>query len=219
MRIVAVADTHTFHDDLGSIPEGDVFLHAGDLLNSGRMSELEPVAEWIRSLSHPHKLVIAGNHDWCFAEEKRQAVARLGRKITYLEDSGIEIDGARFWGSPWQPEFCDWAFNLPRGAPLAAKWALIPEGTDVLMTHGPPRGFGDFNYGGKHVGCEDLLEAVKRVRPLLHVFGHIHEAGGVWQEDGVMIANVTAAEGRRGVSVFDLDPETRRVVAVSIPPR
>ena len=62
----------------------------------------------------------------------------LGAGVHYLEDSGVEIAGTRWWGSPWQPEFNSWAFNLPRGEPLSEKWALIPDDVDVLVTHSPP---------------------------------------------------------------------------------
>lgn len=86
----------------------------------------------------------------------------------------MTVEGLRIYGSPWQPEYGNWAFNLDRGAPLKAKWDLIPEGVDILITHGPPKGFGGQTREGD-VGCDDLLEAVNRVKPLIHVFGHIHE--------------------------------------------
>src|SRR6266545_7467961 len=105
MRIVAVADTHTFQDDLRVIPEGDVFIHAGDLCRSGRLDELRAVAAWLRTLPHRHKIVIAGNHDWCFVREPQAALASLGAGAVYLQDSEAIIEGVRFWGSPWQPEF------------------------------------------------------------------------------------------------------------------
>jgi predicted phosphohydrolase len=218
MRIVAVADTHTFHDDLRAIPDGDVFVHAGDLCRGGRLEELRGAADWIRSLPHPHKLVVAGNHDWCFARDRQAALDVLGPGVVYLEDSGTIIEGVRFWGSPWQPAFNNWAFNLPRGEALAAKWALIPEGTDVLVTHGPPHGIGDWSGEPVRQGCRDLLAAVQRVRPLLHLFGHIHQDGGAWQVDGISFANVTAWECERGVSVFDVDVGSRRVVPVCVSP-
>ena len=122
MRLVAVADTHTFQEDL-EVPDGDVFIHAGDICRGGTLGELAPSAAWIRSLPHPHKIVVAGNHDWCFVREPEQALALFGPGVTYLEDSGVEIEGIQFWGSPWQPAFNDWAYNLPRGAPLAEKWS------------------------------------------------------------------------------------------------
>ena len=143
MRIVAVADTHLYQADLGAIPDGDVFVHAGDLCRRGTLQELEQVVLWMRALPHANKIVVAGNHDWCFAREPEAARALLGETIVYLQDSAAVIDGVSFWGSPWQPRYRNWAFNLERGAPLAEKWSLIPSGTDVLVTHGPPRGFGD----------------------------------------------------------------------------
>lgn len=179
MRIVAVADTHLYHAEL-TVPDGDVFVHAGDLCRGGELAELEEAAAWLRSLPHRTKIVVAGNHDWAFVHEPARARAALGEGIVYLEDSGATIDGMRFWGSPWQPDFNDWAFNLPRGAPIAEKWALIPEGIDVLVTHGPPHGIGDRGPVAGRLGCADLLARVRRVRPKLHVFGHIHQDGGLW---------------------------------------
>jgi predicted phosphodiesterase len=220
MRIVAVADTHTFEADLGELPDGDVLVHAGDMLRGGSLEELEAVAAWIRGQPHRHKVVVAGNHDGCFGEAREAACALLGPDVVYLQDEGAHVDGVHFWGSPWQPEYNDWAFNLPRGAALAAKWALIPSGVDVLVTHGPPRGFGDRGpYGGERAGCDDLLTAVRRVRPALHLFGHIHQDGGLFHDGEVTLANVTTWECERGATVLDYDPATRRVAAVQIPPR
>jgi predicted phosphohydrolase len=218
MRIVAVSDTHAFHSELGAIPEGDVFVHAGDLCRHGRMDELRQAADWLRSLRHPYKVIVAGNHDWCFLRDRPAALGMLGAGVTYLEDAGAVIEGVRFWGSPWQPSYNGWAFNLPRGAELAAKWDLIPAATDVLITHGPPHGIGDRSWDLERSGCLDLLAAVRRVRPLLHLFGHIHQDGGFWDVEGLAFANVTAWECERGVSVFDLKVGKRRVVPVSVPP-
>jgi predicted phosphohydrolase len=218
MRVVAVADTHTFQDDLGAIPEGDVFIHAGDLCRGGRLEELRVVAAWLHALPHRHKIVVAGNHDWCFVREPQAALALLGPGVVYLQDSEAVIDGVRFWGSPWQPAFNDWAFNLPRGEALAGKWALIPAGIDVLITHGPPFGIGDGTDEPVRQGCRDLLVAVQRVRPLLHLFGHIHQDGGCWREDGICFANVTTWEGMRGPTVLDVDVALREVVAIRVPP-
>jgi predicted phosphohydrolase len=218
MRLVALADTHTFHDELPPIPEGDVFVHAGDLCRGGRLDELRATAAWLRGLPHRHKVMIAGNHDWCFVREPDAAIDALGPSITYLQDSEATIEGVRFWGSPWQPEFCHWAFNLPRGEALARKWALIPIGIHVLVTHGPPHGFGDRAGDPSRQGCADLTAAVRRVRPLVHLFGHIHEDGGFWRDDGVCFANVTSWECERGPTVLDVDVATGRVEAVRVPP-
>lgn len=217
MRIVAVADTHTFHREL-TVPDGDVFVHAGDLCRRGKdLRELEDAADWMHGLPHRTKVVVAGNHDWMFLDAPARARAVLAdRGIRYLEDSGTEIDGVTFWGSPWQPEFNEWAFNLPRGRPLAEKWALIPDGVDVLVTHGPPLGIGDANaYPGRH-GCADLLARVRQVRPKLHLFGHIHQNGGLWRHAETTFANVTTWECERGPTVVRL--ETSGAVGEVVPP-
>lgn len=217
MRIVAVADTHTFQADLGAIPDGDVFVHAGDLLRSGSLEELEATVPWIHALPHRHKIVVAGNHDGCFATDPDAARALLG-DVVYLEDSGAVLDGVRFWGSPWQPAYNDWWFNLPRGAPLAEKWAKIPRGIDVLVTHGPPLGFGDQGPVEGRAGCVDLLERVRQVRPPLHLFGHIHQDGGLFSDTETTFVNVTTWECERMPTVLDYDPALRIVRGVQIPP-
>jgi Icc-related predicted phosphoesterase len=147
------------------------------MCNRGTLDEVEAFDAYLGSLSHTAKIVIAGNHDWCFERTPKAARARM-TNATYLEDEAVSFLGLKFYGSPWQPRFFDWAFNLDRGEPLRRKWRLIPEDTDVLITHGPPAGFGDTNIEGEATGCVDLTEAVQRIRPGLHVFGHIHEGYG-----------------------------------------
>lgn len=214
MRIVAVADTHGYEVDLGALPEGDVLVHAGDLCRRGTLQELATVADWLRALPHRHKIVVAGNHDFCFQGQAAAAVAMLGDECIYLRDSGVALEGVRFWGSPWQPRFFDWAFNLDRGPELAEVWARIPNTTDVLITHGPPRGYGDTTWDGRREGCDDLLVAVERVKPALHFFGHIHEDRGVWQRGASTLVNATTSECTLPPMVVDLDPSTGRVTPV-----
>lgn len=220
MRIVAVADTHLFTDEL-VVPDGDVFVHAGDLCQHGDLAELARAAAWIRGLPHRHKLVIAGNHDWALDPRSTElALARaLFADVTYLEDAEATLDGVRFYGSPWQPEFHQWAFNVPRGAALAAVWARIPSGLDVLITHGPPHGIGDRTHPTRHVGCEDLRARVAVVAPRVHLFGHIHQDGGAWTIDDTLFANVTTWDGARAPTVIDFDPRTRSATPIVVPPR
>jgi Icc-related predicted phosphoesterase len=217
MRIVAVADTHTFQADLGALPEGDVFVHAGDLLRNGTLDELAYVARWIRALPHATKIIVAGNHDWCFVREQEQALEMLGPEVLYLQDQALCLQGVSFYGSPWQPDFNSWAFNLPRGKALREKWQKIPLNTDVLITHGPPSGVGDRSSVGGRWGCEELRDAVALIEPTLHLFGHIHQDGGFWQRGAVSYSNVTTWECERGATVIDLNPETRAVTPVIIP--
>src|SRR4051794_39961846 len=174
MRIVCVSDTHGYHE-LTTIPDGDILVHGGDICRHGGLEDVDEFNRWLGTLPHKHKVVICGNHDWCFQEKPAEARARITNAV-YLEDSGCEIEGLKFYGSPWTPLFCDWAFMLPRGPKMAAKWSLIPDGLDVLITHGPPEGIRDFNRTGEPCGCRDLLVRVLDAKPRLHVFGHIHEA-------------------------------------------
>jgi len=214
VRIVAVADTHLFHGDL-DVPDGDLFVHAGDLCRGGDLEELRAAAEWIASLPHRHKVIVAGNHDWAFVYEPAGArIAMAG--MHYLQDSEITIEGLRVYGSPWQPAFHDWAFNLPRGSALAHVWAKIPHGIDVLVTHSPPAGFGDRSPVGGRAGCDDLLARLSVVRPRLHLFGHIHQDGGVWQHEGMVLANVTTWECERAPTVIDIDATS--ITRIQVPP-
>ena len=217
MLLVAVADTHLYHDEL-RVPAGDVFVHAGDLLRAGTLDELRRATEWLTSLPHRHKVLVAGNHDRCFELQHAEAIRLLPGNIHYLQDEGVLIGGLRFWGSPWQPAYNGWAFNLERGRKLRSQWARIPTNTDILVTHGPPLGFGDRSpVHGRH-GCVDLAARVSEIRPLLHVFGHIHQDGGFWHEASTAYLNATTWECERGPSVVDLSPDGE-VVPVTIPPR
>src|SRR5437879_6118763 len=184
LTVVCVSDTHGRHDRL-ELPPGDVLVHAGDLTYDGTLDEVRELNDWLSRLNrtYRHKVVIAGNHDFCFQEQARRARPLLTH-ATYLEDEAVTIDGVTFYGSPWQPWFCDWAFNLPRGPELAAVWAKIPADTDVLITHGPPQGILDRTHRGEDVGCLDLLNRGYEVRRRLHGFGHIHEAVGRVAIDG-----------------------------------
>lgn len=189
IRIVAISDTHGHHHAL-EIPPGEILVHAGDITNTGELEGVDDFNEWLGILPHPHKIVIAGNHDFCF-ERNREASEPLLTNCTYLRDSGATVMGIRFWGSPWQPWFFNWAFNLQRGEEIRRKWDLIPGDTDVLITHGPPYGHGDRTNSGVLVGCRDLLDAIEIIRPRLHVFGHIHEGYGVSSNDHTALVNAS----------------------------
>jgi predicted phosphohydrolase len=191
-RLVCISDTHGRCEGI-AVPEGDVLIHAGDLTSMGKPDEIEREARWLRGLPHRHKVVIAGNHDFGF-EDRPRASRALMEGLTYLEDEEATVAGLRVWGSPWQPRFYDWAFNLDRGAPIRAKWDLIPAGIDVLVTHGPPARQGDRTTRGEEVGCADLLDAVRRVRPKVHVFGHIHEGYGLTRADGTTFVNASTCD-------------------------
>lgn len=187
--IVAISDTHTLHNQV-NIPPGDILIYAGDMSNTGDLDDVAQFNQFLGRLPHPYKIVIAGNHDFCF-ERQPQAAQALLTNCIYLQDETVEIDGLKIYGSPWQPWFLDFAFNLRRGAEIRAKWDLIPPDTDILITHGPPAGHGDKTIHNKYVGCVDLLEVIEQIKPKYHIFGHIHEGYGITTNNHTTFINAS----------------------------
>lgn len=205
MKLVLIADTHGRHGSI-DIPDGDVLIHAGDFSTwIGTLDELHQFNEFLGGLPHPHKIMIAGNHDFCFERENAESRIMLTH-AHYLQDDEIEIDGVKFYGAPWQPEFLNLAFNVPRGEALRRKWDLIPSDTDVLITHGPPYGIGDRTLSGQHVGCEDLLARVQEIKPRIHVFGHIHEGRGMMEIGETTFVNAATDRGGWSPFLVELEP-------------
>lgn len=208
LRCVCISDTHAKIEKRPlTIPQGDILIHAGDITNVGLAQEVKEFDDFLGRLPHSVKIVIAGNHDLTFDDslvnDRRsylsknfgvsqagfedklkeygvKSVKELLTTCVYLEDAGIDVCGVHIYGSPWQPEFCDWGFNLARGERCLEKWNMIPDKTDILITHGPPIGHGDLCFGQNRAGCVELLSTIQqRVKPKYHIFGHIHEAYGV----------------------------------------
>ena len=207
LKISLISDTHTKHDRIVTskslrnskhpldLPGGDLLIHAGDFMNSGyNKTEALDFFKWYDEIdNYDTKVFIAGNHDrWMqnFAEEAKGMLTGY-KTIEYLEDDwmGMYFDGhngdmpeenVRIYGSPWQPWFHDWAFNLPRnGEEMKARWDAIPDNIDILVTHGPAFGYLDIPGGqNTRVGCEMLRERVDAFRPKIHVCGHIHGSWG-----------------------------------------
>lgn len=192
MRIVAVSDTHNVASHL-TIPDGDVLVHAGDSTYNGKVQEIVAFNAWLGTLPHRHKIIISGNHDWLFQRDLGLARGLMTNAI-YLGDSGVKLNGVQFWGSPWQPWFYDWAFNAQRGGDIKRYWDLIPTDTQVLITHGPPMGIRDQCRRDERVGCEELHDAVFRIKPKVHIFGHIHEGYGVEEHDGIRFVNASSCD-------------------------
>jgi predicted phosphodiesterase len=217
MKIVCISDTHNRHKEI-DVGSGDILIHAGDATGRGYLKEVRKFMEWYAAQDFAYKIFIAGNHDWGWegtkmGEEVKQKLEKEAKELglIYLNDSGVTIKhldtgkDIKIWGSPVQPEFCNWAFNRSV-SPLAPKdpyhhphgihpwikphWDKIPDDTDIIITHGPPEGIRDqvltmqARYSGmseyENVGCPHLMDAIKnRIKPKMHVFGHIHEEYGV----------------------------------------
>ena len=181
MKIITISDTHTKHNQipLEWLEPADMIIHAGDISSMGSLREIENFCYWFDKLDqYDWKIFIAGNHDWGFQKnyEGAMEIVRSYKTIKYLQDSSVVCDGVKIYGSPWQPEFHNWAFNLKRGAEIQEKWDMIPLDTDILITHGPAYGRGDFVLNGlENVGCKDLLYTIAtKVNPKVHIAGHIH---------------------------------------------
>lgn len=191
MRLVCMSDTHGQHRDIANIPEGDVLIIAGDYSAFGTKKEIIDINSWLGTLSHQYKLVTSGNHDKYAFMHGPEEVKNLFTNATYLEDEGIVINNVRFYLSPWIVKIAHWYYMLPRGsAAIKEKWSNIPSDTDVLVTHMPPAYILDYvYYSQNNVGCEDLRNEVKRrIKPRVHVFGHIHESyGGTVRQDTTFI--------------------------------
>ena len=195
MRLVIISDTHNKMSSI-NLPKGDVLIHCGDFTVTGTVSEITQFnRELVRQANKfNHIIIIAGNHDLLFERQPQLARSLLDSRVNYLQDSFCVIDGIKFYGSPYQPRFFDWAFNLMRGAELAEKWNLIPDETDVLITHGPPFGILDEvprQYFIENTGCEELRKRVETIKPKLHIFGHIHCGYGTTEKFGVKFVNAS----------------------------
>ena len=215
MRITHISDTHNKHNQLnGLLPGGDLLIHSGDISSLGRQSEVERFVKWFNGIdNYTYKIFIAGNHDMTFdreillrdklayfegkteydtecAEGKPQWLidlldVGLGGGVFYLENSSIDIEGIKIWGSPITPSFgYGWAFNKDRGYDINEVWNGIPMDTNIVITHGPIYGYCDRTSNtNTNVGCEQLYHRLNEIKPQLHFSGHIHEAYGYRQTD------------------------------------
>ena len=191
MKFVAISDTHCRHKNL-KLPKADAIIHAGDITYHGKKSEVIDFLDWFKSLDYKHKIFIAGNHDFYFEKASKKDIDSLiPPGIIYLNDSGAEAEGLNIWGSPVTPWFFNWAFNKKRGDEIAKHWKKIPDGTDIIITHGPPLGILDTVINEKQVGCKNLLATINNIKPKAHVFGHIHESYGVLNRSGIKFINAS----------------------------
>ncbi len=192
-KIVCISDTHEYHNKL-EMPEADFIIHAGDFTRSGDIEKIIDFNLWLDRLLYKYKIVIAGNHDLLFDDDHPQYKGnnKLARSLLtnciYLQDSGIEIEGIKFWGSPQTLYYKGWAFNQ-RQNKIKKYWNLIPNNTDILITHGPPYEILDLARRGRRTGCRELLEKVKMIKPKYHIFGHIHESYGREENYGIKFIN------------------------------
>ncbi len=196
--LVILSDTHSLHSHV-SVPSGDVLIHCGDFSASGDVHDTVEFLKWFESQLHDAKVLVAGNHDKLSDQEPtlfRSLLAEHAPSVTYLQDSGVWIGGLYVYGSPVTPTFFDWYHMRDRGEAIRKHWDAIPAYTNVLVTHGPPLGFGDWSpYDKIHAGDADLLDAIKRVKPSVACHGHFHHSQCINElahEDGTKTILVNA---------------------------
>lgn len=182
------------HGQLPPLPEGDVLVFAGDATSAGERSTYESFDEWLGRQPFKYRIAVPGNHDFQVNHSGPPWPVHF-MNATTLIDSGVTIEGVRFYGSPWTPRFGFWAWMLERGSQeLANKWAKIPGDVDVLITHGPPYGILDqaIPDHSEHIGDAALMREYDRIAPKFHIFGHIHGSRGVKEIGKTIFVNAAA---------------------------
>ena len=207
MKLLHITDTHTYHNQL-KLQDADVLCFTGDATNYRdphlNHKEFRDFYEWLTSIRNKYKriIVIGGNHDsFLFHNEKEVKKLFKNIDVDYLHDSSVVIDGVEFYGSPWSPTFGDWCFMQNRNT-LNRRWELIPQSTQVLLTHTPPKGILDLtlNRDGllERCGCNALLKTVYKLPNLkAHLYGHLHSSRdvdnvGILDREGIQFSNASA---------------------------
>jgi Icc-related predicted phosphoesterase len=204
MEITIISDTHGKHHEItDDLIGGDLLIHCGDAMTSGyREKELVDFCKWFDGInSYDCKVFIAGNHCRLFEDnpEKAMEIVNSYKTVNYLQDEYLIFNGVKIYGSPWQPEFYNWAFNLPRnGQELEEIWSKIPMDTDILITHTPPKGILDVVQGQKgiHLGCEQLRKRIDIVRPKISCAGHLHTGNGYLFQNETHFFNASVLDER-----------------------
>jgi Icc-related predicted phosphoesterase len=206
MILTFISDTHTYMYDKNYkeliLSKGDVLCFTGDIMSSGYSEkELVDFLEWFSKQPYKYKIFIGGNHDRFLednsfiAEEIISEFASCG--VIYLKNTSFEYEGIKFYGTPYQPYFCGWAFNVPDDKKLLNIYKMIPDDVDVLLTHCPPYGILDKSHrpnysnptGENRLGSTALREVIDDMfhhncPPRVVAFGHIHGDGGKQKQIG-----------------------------------
>jgi Icc-related predicted phosphoesterase len=185
VRVVCISDSHELHREL-NVPDGDLLIHAGDFTFWNHTSKIRDFNEWLGELPHRHNVVIPGNHDRAFHTDPR--LHTLITNGVLLINESVQVCGLNIWGSPVTCDDASHGHSKPEER--AHLYARIPKDTDILITHGPPFGVLDREPGSsERHGCTELRKAVVRVKPRLHVFGHVHVGYGTLATEHTQFVN------------------------------
>jgi Icc-related predicted phosphoesterase len=186
MKLTLISDTHGHHRSVG-VSETDILIHAGDISGIEKRKGLVDFFVWFSEQPAKYKILIAGNHDVLLKKNRID----IPENIIYLNDTGISLEGLNIWGSPYSHMFISLDNNEKDEGLAKQVWNKIPLNTHILITHTPPKGILDLGMDGMHHGCSFLHARGKLVNPILHVFGHIHEAYGVLKNDQTTYINAS----------------------------
>lgn len=193
MRICIISDTHNKHKQIEHLEllHGDVIIHCGDFTSMGYIHEITNFFKWFSNLNQfEHKICIAGNHDLLFEDNPALAKSLIPSNVIYLQDSEVIINNVKFYGTPHQKIFYNWAFNK-KNEDLLKYWNMIPDDVDVLITHTPPYKILD-NVGNRCEGDIALrVEILERIKPKINCFGHIHESHGITEVNNIKFINAS----------------------------
>jgi len=231
MKICMLSDTHTYHKQV-EMPEAEVVIHCGDYTHTGETHEVIDFLNWFGNQKSMYKIFINGNHEKYVAKMgiTKQMVESHNKyhmtNIIYLEDSEVVIDGIKFYGSPWTPEFFPehWAYQLMNDGHADSVWRKIPNDVDVLITHGPVFGKLDkvkpfARYDKENAGCPVLLKKILEIKPKIHVAGHIHSGNGVIQGVNTLFINASMCNEAYKVNgspyIVTIDELTKKTTLIS----
>jgi Icc-related predicted phosphoesterase len=213
VKLVCISD---LHGHLIDIPPCDILLLSGDITPTCDHSVsfqqqwlTYNFIDWRRRQPAKHFIYCAGNHDFYYEQAKYKS-SRHEEMIAdptwmcYLQDDWIECCGLKIWGSPWQKPFFNWAFNMQE-EDMVKKWAAMPDDIDIIISHGPPYGYGDYvphtytNNGtmlpqGEHTGSPSLLKRIDEVQPAVVCWGHIHSQYGQWTRGSTKLINASIVD-------------------------
>jgi hypothetical protein len=241
-RILILSDTHGLEFNHKPHMSADVAIHCGDLTNGSKLEELQAALRLIKDIDAPVKLVIAGNHDFtldipAFKRKVAEAVPALdlelvakeygsygearqllqGAKdagIIFLDEGNCEFKLnnralLKVYASPWTPALGAWGFQYP---PSKGHNFSIASQTDIVITHGPPKGIMDITHARERAGCPFLFKAIARTKPAIHCFGHIHEGWGAklvtWRPDVDEPNHFNAIDNNQSVVIAKLAGKT-----------
>lgn len=200
MRIVAISDNHGYSlnqiDNKLGLPDGDILVHAGDFTDRGEIAYISRFVESVKDYDYDEVIVIAGNHDFCFQNDLQyRAEELIEEECIYLRNDSVTVDGVKFHGTPWSCKFGNWAF-MGGIDKLSRQYERIDDDTDVIISHTPPHDILDeVKYTRPdetpHVGSKALKKRIESVEPELVVCGHIHEAYGDSEVDGIKYINAS----------------------------